>query len=427
MAKKHTLTTLTLDAREGAGTTKSQALRKTGKVPGVVYGHGDPTPVAVDAKQLAELLLSGNRSHIVEAMVAGKPDSVLIRKIEAHPLSRKPLSVDFQRVSQGEAITATRHRDHHRRGARRERRGRGDGHRHPHARRQGPGPVDPRPPRDRRDRAGRRTPTSPPAKSRCRRASALLTPPDTVVVSVEITRAAVAEGPAEETPPRPSRARRAHGASLTALDDLSMIVGLGNPGPQICSHAPQRGLHRGRRAGASSGAWASATGRRKARRASRSTGRGSAILVEPQAFMNLSGPPTLGLATFYKVPPQRMLVVVDDLDLPFGTLRMRAEGSSGGQNGLKSLIACFGQGFPRLRVGIGRDHEGDAIDRVLSEFAPDEAAALPALVARAVEGIELWLSGGVAAAMNRVNAKPAKSDARHVWCERAQMGDAVNR
>ncbi len=107
MAKKHTLTSLTLDARDGAGTTKSQALRKTGKVPGVVYGHGAPTAVAVDAKQLAELLLSGNRSHIVEATVAGKADSVLIRKIEAHPLSRKPLSVDFQRVTKDEAVTAT--------------------------------------------------------------------------------------------------------------------------------------------------------------------------------------------------------------------------------------------------------------------------------------------------------------------------------
>ncbi len=107
MAKRHTLTTLTLDARAGAGTTKSQALRRTGKIPGVVYGHGEPTPVAVDAKQLAELLLSGNRSHIVEATVAGKSDSLLIRKIEAHPLTRKPLAVDFQRVLQGEAVSAT--------------------------------------------------------------------------------------------------------------------------------------------------------------------------------------------------------------------------------------------------------------------------------------------------------------------------------
>src|SRR5579862_6398051 len=70
-----------------------------------------------------------------------------------------------------------------------------------------------------------------------------------------------------------------------------------------------------------------------------------AVLVEPLAYMNASGPPTLGVATFYKVPPQRMLVIVDDLDLPFGRLRMRESGSAGGHNGLKSLIAVFGTDF----------------------------------------------------------------------------------
>ncbi len=129
------------------------------------------------------------------------------------------------------------------------------------------------------------------------------------------------------------------------------------------------------------------------------------ILVEPQSYMNLSGRPALGLATFYKVPPERIMVVVDDLDLPFGTLRMRADGSSGGHNGLKSLIESFGQGFPRLRVGIGRGHDPDAIDRVLSEFSEIEQKELPALVDRAVVGIETWLTDGVVAAMNRVNPK----------------------
>ena len=106
MPKTHSVSTLTLEAREGIGTTKSQGLRAAGKVPGVVYGHGSSTPVIVDAKQLTEVLLAGNRSHIIKATVAGKPDSVLIRKIDVHPISRKPLSVDFQRVSQGEAITS---------------------------------------------------------------------------------------------------------------------------------------------------------------------------------------------------------------------------------------------------------------------------------------------------------------------------------
>jgi PTH1 family peptidyl-tRNA hydrolase len=130
-----------------------------------------------------------------------------------------------------------------------------------------------------------------------------------------------------------------------------------------------------------------------------------AILVEPQSYMNLSGRPVQSIATFYKVPPQRILVVVDDLDLPFGTLRMRADGSSGGHNGLKSLIEVFGQDFPRLRIGIGRGHDPDAVDRVLGNFSESESKELPSIVERAVEGVETWLTAGVTAAMNRVNAK----------------------
>jgi PTH1 family peptidyl-tRNA hydrolase len=129
------------------------------------------------------------------------------------------------------------------------------------------------------------------------------------------------------------------------------------------------------------------------------------ILVEPQSYMNLSGRPVQSIATFYKVPPQRIMVIVDDLDLPFGTLRMRANGSSGGHNGLKSLIEVFGQDFPRLRIGIGRGHDPDAIDRVLGNFSASEAQELPAIVDRAVAGVELWLTQGVTAAMNLVNAK----------------------
>jgi large subunit ribosomal protein L25 len=103
---KHTVSSLTLEPRTATGTTKAQALRRQGKIPGVVYGHGEPTPVAVDAKQLSELLLSGNKSRILEAKIGPKKDSVLLRRIEAHPISRKPLSVDFQRVTRDEAITA---------------------------------------------------------------------------------------------------------------------------------------------------------------------------------------------------------------------------------------------------------------------------------------------------------------------------------
>lgn len=181
-----------------------------------------------------------------------------------------------------------------------------------------------------------------------------------------------------------------------------MIVGLGNPGPKyadtrhnagfivVDALAEQWGLRDWQKKGEA--LFALDRGRK-------------VLLVEPQSYMNLSGPPTLGLSTFYKIPPQRILVVVDELDLPFGTLRLRARGSSGGHNGLKSLIACFGQEFPRLRVGIGRGHDPDAIDRVLSVFSAEERKQLPVITERAIEGIELWLRDGVGAAMNRVNTK----------------------
>lgn len=134
-----------------------------------------------------------------------------------------------------------------------------------------------------------------------------------------------------------------------------------------------------------------------------------AAIVEPLAFMNLSGPPTLGVATFYKVPPPRILVIVDDLDLPFARLRLRMDGSSGGHNGLKSLIEVFGTGFARLRVGIGRDREsGEAIRHVLGAFSAEEMDALPPIIDRCIEGIELWLRADVQGALNRVNASNAK-------------------
>ena len=127
-------------------------------------------------------------------------------------------------------------------------------------------------------------------------------------------------------------------------------------------------------------------------------------IVEPLDYMNESGPPALGIATTYKVPPPRILVIVDDLDLPFGRLRLRAQGSSGGHNGLKSLIDVFGTGFPRLRVGIGRDRENSAaIDHVLGAFSAEETSALPAIVDRCVDGIETWLRDGAVAAQNRIN------------------------
>ncbi len=128
------------------------------------------------------------------------------------------------------------------------------------------------------------------------------------------------------------------------------------------------------------------------------------ILVKPQTFMNASGDPTARLAAWHKIPPPDILVVVDDLDRPFGKLRMRERGSSGGHNGLKSLIAHFGEDFPRLRIGIGRESGSAAIDHVLGAFSAQERAALPKLIDACVAGIELWLAGSSVTAVNLVNS-----------------------
>ncbi|HTD38966.1 MAG TPA: 50S ribosomal protein L25 [Candidatus Limnocylindrales bacterium] len=104
---KHSLNSVTLETRTDLGKTGSHRLRAQGKIPGVVYGHGTATPITIDAKQLSELILSGHRNHVVDATIGGTRDSVLLRTIETHPITRKPLSVDFQRIASGESITAS--------------------------------------------------------------------------------------------------------------------------------------------------------------------------------------------------------------------------------------------------------------------------------------------------------------------------------
>ena len=127
------------------------------------------------------------------------------------------------------------------------------------------------------------------------------------------------------------------------------------------------------------------------------------VLVKPLTFMNGSGWPVRKIASWWKTPRPDVLVVSDDLDLPFGKLRLRTNGGSGGHNGLKSIIdELGGEDFPRLRVGIGRGRE--AIDHVLSAFDADERAAMAAIVAAAADGAIQWLESGPVGAMNFVNS-----------------------
>jgi PTH1 family peptidyl-tRNA hydrolase len=129
------------------------------------------------------------------------------------------------------------------------------------------------------------------------------------------------------------------------------------------------------------------------------------VLAKPMTYMNASGEAVAGLAGFYKIDPGQLLVVVDEVQLPIGRLRLRPSGSAGGHNGLKSIVQHLGPGFPRLRIGVGRgDPRWDLADHVLSRFSSDERLVIERAIARAADAAETFLAEGIEAAMNRYNA-----------------------
>ncbi|MDR1766804.1 MAG: aminoacyl-tRNA hydrolase [Lachnospiraceae bacterium] len=136
------------------------------------------------------------------------------------------------------------------------------------------------------------------------------------------------------------------------------------------------------------------------------------ILVKPQTYMNLSGECIQAYLQYYKLPLGRLVVVYDDVNLPPGRLRIRENGSAGGHNGMKNIIAMVGgQGFPRLRIGIGeKPPRVDMIDYVLGRFPKSEAAVMDECFHRAVDALKTMVSQGPAAAMNIFNR--AASDAQ---------------
>lgn len=129
------------------------------------------------------------------------------------------------------------------------------------------------------------------------------------------------------------------------------------------------------------------------------------VLAKPRTFMNLSGQAVGALARFYKVPMERILVVYDDADLAFETLRLRPEGGAAGQKGMRSIIQHLGtQAIPRLRVGIGRPKGRMSTPaHVLQDFSKQEQDDLPFLLGRAVDAILYFVDEGIEAAMNQYN------------------------
>lgn len=130
------------------------------------------------------------------------------------------------------------------------------------------------------------------------------------------------------------------------------------------------------------------------------------LLMKPQTYMNLSGDAIVQAANFYKVPPERVIVVSDETALPIGRLRIRRGGSAGGHNGLKSVIARLGTDqFPRIRLGVGdKPHpDYDMADWVLSAFKGQDAADMELVAKKAADAVECYITEGTDRAMNRFN------------------------
>ena len=188
-------------------------------------------------------------------------------------------------------------------------------------------------------------------------------------------------------------------------DDRWIIAGLGNPGPEYAGNRHNAGYMvvdlLAERMGS----------RFKAHRTRNEVADGRlagfpVTLAKPRTFMNTSGGPVAALATFYKVPPERVIVVHDELDIPFGALRLKLGGGDNGHNGLRSITRSLGTNdYYRVRFGIGRPPgRMDAATFVLRDFSTTERKELPLLIDRGADAVETLLSKGMAAAQNEFHA-----------------------
>jgi PTH1 family peptidyl-tRNA hydrolase len=189
------------------------------------------------------------------------------------------------------------------------------------------------------------------------------------------------------------------------MESCHLIVGLGNPGAEYAKTRHNAGFALVEKLAARwKTDWKSE--RKFGARIARSEQHGrSVLLCEPQTFMNLSGEAVGALKNFYQFPLERLLVAVDDADLPLGEIRLRGSGSSGGHHGLESIEQHLAtREFARLRIGIGRaDGAREITGYVLARFNADEAALMEKVLVRAADQAECWLADGVEKAMNQFN------------------------
>jgi PTH1 family peptidyl-tRNA hydrolase len=189
------------------------------------------------------------------------------------------------------------------------------------------------------------------------------------------------------------------------MENWFLIVGLGNPGREYLRTRHNAGFLLVELLAAR---WrVEWTAERKFQSRLARTGRDgrTVVLCQPQTFMNLSGEAVGSLMDFYRLPVGRLLVVVDDADLPLGEIRLRTGGSSGGHHGLESVEQHLAtREYARLRIGIGRRDGGREItDYVLSRFSAEESALMEQVLARAADQTECWLADGAEKAMNLFN------------------------
>ena len=189
----------------------------------------------------------------------------------------------------------------------------------------------------------------------------------------------------------------------THLPITHIVVGLGNPGAQYEGTRHNVGFMALEKAAAEAGATVSRL-RFRALTGEGTLGGKRVLFMKPQTYMNASGEAVAEAASFYKIPPENVIVLCDDISFAPGKMRIRKKGSAGGHNGLKSLIACLSSdAFVRFKIGVGerRDPTEDLADFVLGRFSASDREALAPLLSAMPEALSLWLSGKEAEAQSK--------------------------
>jgi peptidyl-tRNA hydrolase, PTH1 family len=181
---------------------------------------------------------------------------------------------------------------------------------------------------------------------------------------------------------------------------IRLVAGLGNPGPEYATTRHNIGFMVADHLAAQFGS----TWEKSTKWDALLARCGDVFLAKPTCYMNRSGYPLLAIAQFYKIEPLEILVVLDDMALPLGRLRLRPSGGSGGHNGLESVIVQFGtEEIPRLRIGIGAAPPAGSVDYVLSHFLEEEKPIVRSTIDLAAEAVKCAIDNGLISAMNIFN------------------------